>query len=331
MSFSAEPTNEIELAAFDPLNQRVPLPFHKTLYPIGFPLEIRTNDERVIASAMKSWSDSQQRFSTPPMQIRVAVSDGIETEIPPQPSFRAQGHLLSIISDAENFAVCDLETAFAFCWLAPRAARAGAWMRHFFLDAIAYCTLTHLYVTGVHAACIVKNGRGVLLSGRSGLGKSVLSLACGRAGWTFVTDDVAYVLRDSSSRTVIGKPGRMKFLPSAADLFPDADWGEFTVDQNGHSFVELETAQAGILSASECTVDHLVFLKRPVDGVPRFSAVPPEDAFARLLTELPVFADSVYESHRRSLRMLTTLQPVELAYNDLDDAVDLLNELVGGP
>jgi hypothetical protein len=326
----SQPTSAIELRAFDPLQYRVPLPLREMLYPLGFPMEIHTNDARVIASAQESWGHSQQQFSTPAMQVRIAVSGVSEGGVPANHSFRAQGHLLAIVSDAANYAVCDLETAFAFCWLTPGAVQTSAWVRHFFLEAIAYCVLTHLYVTGIHAGCIAKNGRGLLLSAPSGVGKSVLSLACARAGWTFVTDDVAYVVRDQGSRTVLGKPERMKFLPSAAELFPDIHWGDLAKDQKGDPFVELRTNQMGLLTTNECPVDYLVFLKRSADGRPQLTSVRSDDAFARLVSELPVFEDTVHEAHRQSIRMLAQLETLELSYADLDDAVDLLNELVGG-
>jgi hypothetical protein len=329
VSSSAEPTSVTEVAQWDPLQHGIALPLRRMLYPIGFPLEIRANDERVIASAMESWGHSEQRFTTAPLQVRVAVTDGPGIEVPSNPSFRAQEHLLAVVSDACNYAVCDLNAAFAFCWFTPGALRDRAWVRHFFLEAIVYCTLTHLYVTAVHAACIAKNGRGVLLSGQSGSGKSVLSLACARAGWTFVTDDVAYLLRESSNRTVLGKPERMKFLPSAAELFPDLDWGECNADQKDQPFVELRTNEAGISVASESLVDYLVFLRRPAEGQARLVPVRAGDALARLSAELPLFESSVHESHRRSIEMLSRVQPLELAYTDLDDAVRLLDELVG--
>ena len=329
MSSGVEPTSATEVAPWDPLQHGIALPLRRTLYPIGFPLEIHTNHEAVIASAMESWVHSEQRFTTAPLQLRVAVADARSIEVPPNPSFRAQGHLLAVVSDAGNYAVCDLDRAFAFCWLTTGALRDRAWVRHFFLDAIVYCTLTHLYVTAVHAACIAKNGRGVLLSGRSGSGKSVLSLACARAGWTFVTDDVAYLLRESKNCTVLGKPGGMKLLPSAAELFPDLDWDVFNADQKGLPFVELRTSEAGISVATESSVDYLVFLRRPAEGQARLIPLRADDAFARLSAELPLFESSVYESHRRSIETLSRVQPLELAYTDLDDAVNLLDELLG--
>jgi hypothetical protein len=317
------------LISFDPLLQNVALPLSEMLYPIGFPLDIRTNHQHVLAAARESWSTTPRRFFTPPLRVHVAVSDEGPSDIPPTPSYRAQRHLLVIVSNADNYAVCDFAAGFAFCWLTPAAAAARDWLRHFFLDAIVYTTLMHLYVTAIHAACIAKNGRGVLLCAPSGHGKSVLALACARNGWTFVTDDVTYVLHDDENRTVIGKPDRMKVLPSAAGLFPDLGAGEFRADQNGHPFVELRARDLGIPIARECVADSVVFLQRSGNGKLRYLPVNSEDAYARLVAELPVFESPARDSHLKSLRVLSRLRTVEMQYDKLSDGVRMLDELDG--
>jgi hypothetical protein len=316
----------MQVSSPDPLRHVFELPLRARLYPIGFPLELETNDERILAAARESWENVPQRFPTRPIQVRIGVLEGPGCEVPQRPEFRAQRHLVSIVSDASNFAVCDLNAAFAFGWLTAGAAEAAAWTRHYFLDAIAYCILTQLYVTGVHAACIAKAGRGILLCGPSGIGKSVLALACARAGWTFVTDDVAYLVRESHDRKVIGKPDRMKFLPSAAALFPELGGIEIGADPAGEPLIEVRTRDLGLATASECTIDAIVSLRRPGGQNPRVRCTPRHDTLARLFAELPRFEDQVHEAHRVSLRRLLEAQTLELEYTNLDDAVRALNE-----
>ena len=323
-------TGAIELTSFDPLLHILALPWRATFYPLGFPIEIRTNHQEILETAKESWGACLRRFATPPVEIRIAVSEGISNEPPSPPVFRAQGHLLSIVSDAANFAVCDLAKGFAFGWLTRAAATARVWTRHFYLDAMAYCCLTHLYVTAVHAACITKNGRGVLLCGPSGMGKSVLALACAQNGWAFVTDDVAYLVREFENDMVLGRPDRMKFLPTGAALFPSIQWTKPGADHDGSPFLELRTQNIDIATAQSSTADYLVFLRRrPEIGSARLMPIDSGDVFARLVAELPVFETSVHAAHRQSLETLSRVPAFEMQYEHLSDAIRMLNQLAG--
>ena len=48
-------TGSIELTAFDPLLHNFPLPLGATLYPLGFPVEIHTNNAEILEMAEESW------------------------------------------------------------------------------------------------------------------------------------------------------------------------------------------------------------------------------------------------------------------------------------
>lgn len=322
-------TDTIELTSFDPLLYNFPLPLRGTLYPLGFPLEIHTNNPEILKMAEETWGACVRKFANPPIEIRIAVSEENEGEPPSAPVFRAQGHLLSIVSDAAHFAVCDLAKGFAFCWLMQGAINARVWTRHYFLDAMVYCSLTHLYVTAVHAGCITRNGRGVLLCGPSGVGKSVLALACAHNGWSFVTDDVAYLVRGKESEMVIGKPDRMKFLTTAAALFPGLPWPQAGADHAGSPLLELRTEDVEMATAHSCSPDFLVFLRRPKVGAASLIPIGSDEVLIRLLAELPVFDKPVHAEHRRSLEILSRVPAYELQYEHLDEAIPILNRLAG--
>ncbi len=45
----------------------------------------------------------------------------------------------------------------------------------------------------LHAGCVAKEGRGLLLAGTSGSGKSTLTAALVRDGWDFLSDDTVFI------------------------------------------------------------------------------------------------------------------------------------------
>src|SRR5665213_2624050 len=98
-----------------------------------------------------------------------------------------------------------------FCVVDEKDGRSQALFRHNFLEQMVYLLLGSSVVTDLHAACISKDGKGVLLCGDSGAGKSTLSYACARAGWTYTSDDTSYLINDLDLPTVIGHSHRMRF------------------------------------------------------------------------------------------------------------------------
>lgn len=56
----------------------------------------------------------------------------------------------------------------------------------------------------LHAGCVARDGRGVLLAGTSGSGKSTLTAALVRDGWDFLSDDTVFVTRHVGVTSVWG-------------------------------------------------------------------------------------------------------------------------------
>jgi len=177
----------------------VPLPIVQKFYPLGFPLEIATNSNEVIAAANESWGGFAREFEREPIRVRAVVQPGGAqpggTDSAPEPVYRLQGGLLTIVSGRANFATCDLPARSGWCLAAPQTVADRAWFRWYFLEAMVYMLMSHEDVVLVHGACVVREGRGVLLCGASGAGKSTLAFACARAGWAYLTDDAAALLQ----------------------------------------------------------------------------------------------------------------------------------------
>jgi hypothetical protein len=312
----------------DPLLLTTDLPLLASWNPLGFPLQVATNHPAVLAAAEESWRLFPQAYDKPPLQLRMAVAQGTDDSLP-VPVFRAQGHLTSIIGNAENFAVCDYTRSFGFGWMTPAVVEYRNWFRWYFLDSLVYTLLDQLYLTTVHAACVARNGCGVLLCGESGAGKSTLSFACALRGWTFLSDDGTSLVRHREDHAVIGNPHRFHFRDTAAAIFPEMRGRLATPKLNGKLTIEVPTSELpGVPLAYECNVRHIVFLRR--DGRRR-AALSPLDggtALEYLMRDRPLFDRPVHEEQVISLRRLTGMPCFELRYGDLDSAVNELDSLV---
>ncbi len=309
----------------DPLLSNVDLPLSALHYPLGFPLRLITNSRDVVESAQESWGLWTAEFERPPLTIRVIVRP--EGLLAPPPTFRRQGHLFSIVSDADNFAIADLRLLEGCIFVSDQTAKDHAWLRWYFVEALGYLLLAQRDTVPVHAACVAREGSGILLCGASGAGKSTLSFACARAGWTFVSDDATSLLPDSDS-AAIGRPHRARFRPDAPRWFAELERFAERVRPNGKLSLEVPLAEfPEIRTTHRCTVGALVALER---GTGARAALEPADSAeiaGQLLQDSTSYGEDGDRIREQTVRKLSRLPAYRLNYSGLEDAVALLSRV----
>jgi hypothetical protein len=309
----------------DFLLARRALPIVRTLYPRGFPLELATNSEAVLAAAEEIWGRNCPEFDRPPLRIHVLVEAGEKGPGRP-PVYRLQLGLMSIVCDQGHFGCCDLGSRFGWCQVSAAALEDRAWFRWHFLEAMAYSLLNSQDVVTVHAACVGRDGRGVLLCGPSGSGKSSLAFACAREGWTYLADDATMLLQCSPQREAVGRPQRFQLRPEAAALFPELEGMPVTVRPNLKPAIEVSTEALGLAGTFRCSIGTVVFLKRQ-DGESRLRSIEPIEALSRLMREMPDYGGAVRERHEQTLRSLVQVPIYEAQYADFRQALEMLSVL----
>jgi hypothetical protein len=317
------------LALTDPLLCNSELPFRASFYPIGFAIEITTNSQEVLDAAQESWGHWRQIFSEPPIRLRIGVAKGRSDECPGMPVTRAWLNMLTMVADRENFAFCDMARGHAFGWFTQAAVADRAYFRYHLLEAMVWDILTPQYLTPIHAACVKLAEKTVLLCGDSGAGKSSLSFACARRGWTFLADDSISLIRSREDRFVVGHPHSMRFREAGVELFPELGKQRVTPRATGEMAIEVVTASMPeILTALTSSVDYIVFLNRQRPGPASLDAYSKEVASSWFEQVLCYGEKEVRESQSRSLRQLLAVPVYELCYTDLDWAVNRLDALV---
>lgn len=224
------------------------------LYPLGHAVRIASEISRVVETARVKWGEMRRRFDVPAIEFAIEVTDG-------EPSQRAQYEIFG-----DGFVLCgDGGDRAGFS-----LARGSGWARLTqgtvasdklwwdFLQPLVLTVLDWTYFLPVHAACVMREGRSVLLCGDSGVGKSTLAYACARAGFTFVSDDALHwavpdgVLVPGSRRLYLREPARV--------LFPEIAAREAVRVDNGKTAIEVRLDEA----ADEAPLGPLVFLERRV-------------------------------------------------------------------
>ena len=280
----------------DPFHREAQLDLQAFYYPLGFPLQLKTNSKEILAAADSLWSGASKLFDEPPFELRVIVDPG--ESIPAPPVYRSQAHLMTAISGPDNFGVCDYTQNLAFCRLTESASKMRDFVVYWYLKALINYAFTQLYLTPIHGACIALEGRGVLICGASGSGKTTLAYACARKGWTYISDNESWLVRGGN--LLVGDPRSIRFRPDAVKLFPELipnqqyPNGKFSIQMNN--------------TADSCQIARIVYLSK-IDS---------------LLDEIPLYEEHVREEHRKSLERLCQLEPIDLRYSSLDEAESLL-------
>ena len=312
----------------DPMHARAEFPLRETFYPLGFPVDIETNSEEVLAVVAATWNGFVKLFDTRPIRLRIGIFGTNYSECPQAPVSRIQGHLASNIADSDNFAISDLAQGFSTIWLTPAAIAHRNYFTHFFLESAALGHLCNSHATPVHAACVELAGSGILLCGDSGAGKSTLAYACARSGWTYITDDASFLVNHRRDRLVVGNCNLARFRPSAAEMFSELNGRKVTMRAEvGKPSIELSTQPLRNIDISHTShVNYVVFLNRHNPARHELIPFPTQVARYSMLQRLSTLPATL-KVQTAMIDGLLDGGALELCYSDLGWAVERLAQL----
>jgi len=304
------------------------IPLRQTFHPFGFPAEVRTNSAEVLAFLETTWGLFGKRFGTKTILIDIYVVESDSTECPPRPEYRIMESTYAAVANRKNFCIADMSRGKSQMTISTAALLHKSYLWTFFLEFSVGVHISTRFATPVHAGCVALDGRGVLLSGDSGVGKSTLTYALARAGWEYVSDDCSFLLNCSKQRVVTGNTNQVRFRPSAGDLFPEIAGMEVTPRAEGKPSIEFPTeSMLHITRAETVQADFMVFLNRHSGGPPQL--VPYRKDVARQFMRQTLYgsAQSLALQYA-AIEQLLTAEVFELRYTDLDWAIERLRMLV---
>lgn len=324
----SQKTNKTSLSQFIPeLDCERDLPYRGEFYPLGFGLEIYTNDRRVLDAAVDIWGHLSPRHLQASVQLRVVIRESDSDECPVTPDCHAHRHLVAFVADQANYASCDLNAGFGFLQLGTAALRHSLYFRHHFLEAAAMVLISTGYAPALHAACVSRYGQGMLLCGESGAGKSTLAYACARAGFTYVSDDASYLLRDADHPRVAGLSDKFRFRPATQDLLPELGGRGLTPRLEGKPSIEVPTSEfPGLVTSPEARVDYLILLRRQHSSVAALVRVSTQEALKQFHGFL-FPSKEIRDRQIADLQRLAAVPAFEFYYSDLEEAVRCLDAL----
>ena len=320
-------SSDLSLKSYLAVRER--LQYEGMYFPMGFPVRVLSDSRAVLDAAYQSWHPFKAVFHRRPLEISVTVkADSARTGmLPPAPGCTRSGSLLVQAADADNFFITDLKYGRAIGKITEATLRYQSYFRYHMLEGAALSMLSALRAVPIHGACVRVGGKGVLLCGDSGDGKSTLAFAGARSGWTYISDDATYAPLDRNDRLVLGNCYRLRFRPSGAQLFPELAGRPITPRASGKPSIEVCTSEwPNIAIANAAYIDHIVFLNRKC--VEERELIP-----VRAATVWPWFrlhfasSSESAPAQEEAIARLLTANIYELRYRDLDWAIERIEQL----
>lgn len=304
-------------------------PLQATFYPLGVPLRIVANHSSVIEAAREEWQHWTRILNVAPVSLRFDVSAEETDSLPPPVAFSPAHDLPRWTSDDKNHAWGDTNAGVVRALITPRVAQDSAWLLYHFLDPMALQTITALHLAPIHASCVALNGRGILLCGDSLAGKTSLAYACARRGFTYVSDDASYLIRNrAAERVVVGNPHWIRLRPDAPQFFPELADHPTAVRGNGKEMLRVATkSRPDLKTTAFAPIDRIVFLRRDSKSPAKISRLDPKIMRAWVDQFFYKWDREVIFAQREAFgTLLAGVRVQALEYSDLEAAVDVLSK-----
>ena len=321
----------------DPLWWGIPTCFQADFNPIGTAIRVESNHEAVIQAAHETFGGyGKPELGEPPkFHLRVCVDPVLRAAPPwPKASFRSLSHLVHIACGDANFAVADVNTGTCIGFVTEAMAKDSSFFRSTFLDCLFYVLAVHHFYTPVHCSGVVTGGRGVLICGTSGMGKSTLAYACARSGMQILCDDVVHLRINPANNELClwGKPWFLRLQTEAAELFPELNGLQprLRSDHEWYLEIDVESRFPGGTAVS-CQPEALVFLDRRPDQPTRLHPLDATTVLERLKRDIFLSETEILERHQYTLQRLLKTMAYTLNYSgDPTKAVEVVRSIFGG-
>lgn len=169
------------------------------------------------------------------LRLRLMVHDLPET-LPetPVPILRVQEGVF-VVTAGQSFGLSDRPAGTGFAFLTPALLERPAQAQSWFMESLGLYLVCGRRTATLHAAGVAWKGRGILLTGPDGAGKTTLAYACLRAGFQLLTEDMAYAEPSVDGVRVWGDSRTLNLLPDAVRFFPELKSAPYVTQLNGET------------------------------------------------------------------------------------------------
>jgi hypothetical protein len=171
------------------------------IHLLGSRVEFKSNSGallRLVDAAYQNLPRHRLAPRAPHLRITLWLSApaaaGAASREPPPLQLLSGAGLVGAATAASNFLMLAPEQHAAVVVVSPDMLRFPYHTRYELIEFAVFTLATRVQrLVPLHGACVGKRGRGILLLGDSGAGKSTVALQCALAGFDFLSEDAVFV------------------------------------------------------------------------------------------------------------------------------------------
>jgi hypothetical protein len=216
----------------DPFGERSPAMLRKHLQLLGGRIQFESNSAellRLVDAAYANLPRHRLSATVPQLRIRLSLMSGGQPRQrrrsePPALEMLSGAGFLGGATDSSNFVVLSPQERAALVAVSPQMLKFPYHTRYELIEfAVFTLAARSQKLASLHAACVGRNGRGILLMGPSGAGKSTVTLQCLLQGFDFMSEDSVFVTPDTMLATGIAnflhvRSDSLRWLERARDV-----------------------------------------------------------------------------------------------------------------
>jgi hypothetical protein len=217
-------------SAPDPFGERPAQLYRERLHVLGGLFEFESNSRlllRLVRWAYAGLPRHRLSASTPTFCVRVMLAPEPGTAAPGEPpalQLHSGAGFLGAVTGRSTCVTLSETQQSALVVVSPDMLEFPYHIRYELIEFTVFTLATRAQrLAPLHAACIGRKGRGLLLVGESGAGKSTLTLHCLLNGFDFVAEDSVFVQSPTLLATGVGnflhvRADSLRFLTRTRDI-----------------------------------------------------------------------------------------------------------------